>query len=57
MKDLVQNWKLLHVEGQHSKSPATNRVVGKEGMKEKDSIYFFSSYYPHPCPFHFHTLE
>lgn len=52
------NWKSqTMVEGQHSKNPATNGVVGKEGMKEeeKDSIYFFCPCYP--CLFHFHNPE
>lgn len=58
MKDLMMNWKSQSmVEGQHSKNPATNGVVGKEEMKEeeKDSIYFFCSCYP--CLFHFHNPE
>lgn len=58
MKDLMLSWKSQSmVEGQYSKNSATNRVVGKEGMKEeeKDSIYVFCSCYT--CPSHFHNPE
>lgn len=57
VKDLLWKWKSQSmVEGQHSKNPATNWVVGKGEMKEEeDSIYFFCSCCH--CPFHFHNPE